>query len=75
MLMRMSCVTRTLAAIKRHKLSPDQIDSVILAAINVGLCLESNGDRQVAEGFNHDIVSNGRNFGYCADRRATCKTF
>jgi len=73
--MRMSCVTRTLAAIKRHKPSADQIDTVILAAINVGLCLESNGDRQVAEGFNHDIVINGRNFGNCADRATTCETF
>jgi hypothetical protein len=75
MLMGMSCVTRTLVAIRRHKPSPDQIDSVILAAINVGLCLESNGDRQVAEGFNHDIVTNGRGFGCCADRTTACETF
>ena len=59
----------------RYEPSPDQIDSVILAAINVGLCLESNGDRQVAEGFNHDVVTNGRNFGRCADRLPTCETF
>jgi len=71
MLMRMSCVTRTLAAIRRYKLPPEQIDDVILTAINVGLCLESNGDRQVAEGFNHDIVTNGRGFGRCADKVAT----
>jgi hypothetical protein len=75
MLTRMSCVTRTLTAIRRHKPSPDQIDSVILAAINVGLCIESNGDCQVAEGFNHDIVTNGRDFGCCADRVATCEIF
>jgi len=35
-------------------------DDVILAAINVGLCLESNGDSRVTEGINHDIVTNGR---------------
>jgi hypothetical protein len=52
---RVSCVTRTLDAIRRYKPAPDQIDIVILAAINVGLCLESNCDRLVAEGFNHDI--------------------
>jgi hypothetical protein len=55
-------VTRTLAAIRRYKPWPDQIDTVILAAINVGLCIDSNGDRQVAEGFNHDIAVNGRDF-------------
>jgi hypothetical protein len=60
---RVSCVTRTLDAIRRYKPAPDQIDIVILAAINVGLCLESNCDRLVAEGFNHDIVANGRDFG------------
>ena len=71
--MRMSCVTRTLNAIRRYEPTPDKIDAVILAAINVGLCLESNGDRQVAEGFNHDIVSNGRNFGRYARRPAIFK--
>jgi hypothetical protein len=70
----MTCAARTIAAIRRYKVPPEQIDHVILAAINVGLCLESDGDRQVAEGFNHDIVANGREFGRCAEKVATCKT-
>ena len=60
--MQMSCVTRALAAIRRHELQPEQIDHAILAAINIGLCLESNGDRHVAEGFNSDITINGRGY-------------
>ena len=45
-------VTRALQAIKRYNRHPDQIDSAILAAINITLCLASNGDGRVAEGFN-----------------------
>ena len=45
-------VTRALQAIKRYNRHPDQIDSAILAAINITLCLASNGDDRVAEGFN-----------------------
>ena len=36
---------------------PDQIDNAILAAINITLCLASNGDGRVAEGFNSDILT------------------
>jgi len=56
-------VTRALQAIKRHGTGPDQIDYAILAAINVTLCLLSDGNDQVAEGFNRDIALNGRSFG------------
>jgi hypothetical protein len=49
-------VTRALTAIRRHNARPEQIDHVILAAINVTLCLLSGGDNQVAEGFNHDLA-------------------
>jgi len=58
-----SSVTRALQAIKRYGAGPEQIDGAILAAINVTLCLASNGDDRVAEGFNHDIAANGRTFG------------
>lgn len=61
-MMQPSCVSRTLDAIKRYHLRPEQIDEAILAAINVGLCLESNGADHVAEGFNNDIMLNGRAF-------------
>jgi len=57
-----SSVARSLAAIKRYQLPPEQIDMAILAAINVSLCLESNASDQVAEGFNRDIAANGRLF-------------
>jgi hypothetical protein len=57
-----SSVTRSLEAIKRYEVQPEEIDDAILAAINVSLCLESEGDDHVAEGFNHDIVINGRAF-------------
>ena len=56
-------VARSLDTIKRYELAPEEIDDAILAAINVSLCLESDGDDMVAEGFNHDIVINGRSFG------------
>ncbi|MBP2228963.1 hypothetical protein [Azospirillum agricola] len=55
-------VTRALQAIKRHGVAPEQLDRAILAAINVTLCLASNGNDRVAEGFNHDIASNGSGF-------------
>ncbi len=58
-----SCVARTLRALKRYDVRPEQIDDLILQAINVSLCLESDGDELVAEGFNNDIVINGRAFG------------
>jgi hypothetical protein len=73
--MQPTCVTRTLTTIRRYNLPPEQIDQAILAAINVGLCLESNGDRHVAEGFNHDIAVNGRGFARGADSVARCATF
>lgn len=62
-LMATSCVSRSLATIKRYNIAPENIDEVILAAINTGLCLASDGDHHVAEGFNADIALNGRNFG------------
>jgi cell division protein ZapA (FtsZ GTPase activity inhibitor) len=55
-------VTRALQAIKRYSALPEQIDYAILSAINVTLCLASGGDDRVAEGFNQDIASSGRNF-------------
>lgn len=58
-----SCVARTLKALKHYDVRPEQIDDIILQAINVSLCLESDGDAHVAEGFNNDIVINGRAFG------------
>lgn len=55
-------VTRALQAIRRHQAGPDQIDRAILAAINVSLCLASDGDDRVANGFNDDIARNGTLF-------------
>jgi hypothetical protein len=55
-------VIRALQAIKRYGADPDQIDRVILAAINVTLCLMSGGDDRVAEGFNRDIALSGMHF-------------
>jgi hypothetical protein len=55
-------VSRGLQTIKRYSLSPDRIDDAILAAINASLCLVSNGDDHVADGFNDDVARNGRNF-------------
>jgi hypothetical protein len=59
-LMGRNSVTRSLEAIKRYAVAADRIDDVILAA---SLCLVSDGDDRVAEGFNDDIARNGRNFG------------
>lgn len=59
----LSSVARTLETIKHYDVQPEEIDDIILNAINVSLCLESDGDDHVAEGFNHDIVINGRDFG------------
>jgi tRNA A37 N6-isopentenylltransferase MiaA len=56
-------VSRSLQTIKRYSLTPERIDGAILAAINASLCLASDGDDHVAEGFNDDIARNGRNFG------------
>jgi hypothetical protein len=53
-------VARALSAIERYGAGPEQIDHAILAAINVTLCLFSDGSDRVAEGFNHDVASNGR---------------
>jgi hypothetical protein len=55
-------VTRALRALQRYNIAPDQIDRTILNAINATLCLASNGDDRVAEGFNHDIAVSGRTF-------------
>jgi cell division protein ZapA (FtsZ GTPase activity inhibitor) len=41
-------VTRALPAIKRYQPQPDQIDRVIIAAINVTLCLACDGNDRVA---------------------------
>ncbi len=57
-----SSVSRTLEALKRYDVQPEEIDELILKAINISLCLELGGDDCVAEGFNHDIVINGRGF-------------
>ncbi len=62
-----SSVNRSLQTIKRYSVTPERIDDAILAAINASLCLVSNGNDHVAEGFNDDIARNGRNFG----RRST----
>ncbi len=59
-------VSRSLQTIKRYSLTPERIDDAILAAINASLCLASDGNHQVAEGFNDDIARNGRNFGHSA---------
>jgi hypothetical protein len=59
----LSSVARTLDAIKHYDVQPEEIDELILSAINISLCLESDGDDHVAEGFNNDIVINGRGFG------------
>jgi hypothetical protein len=59
----LSSVARTLDAIRHYDVQPEEIDELILSAINISLCLESDGDDHVAEGFNNDIVINGRDFG------------
>ena len=59
----LSSVARTLETIKHYDVRPEEIDETIINAINVSLCLESDGDRKVAEGFNNDLVINGRLFG------------
>jgi hypothetical protein len=56
-------VSRSLQTIKRYSLTPERIDDAILAAINANLCLASDGNVHVAEGFNDDIARNGRDFG------------
>lgn len=61
-IMAVSPTRRCLDTIKRYQVEPEQIDDVILAAINASLCLVSNGDDHVAEGFNEDIAINGRDF-------------
>ena len=55
-------VRRALQTIRSHQVSDDRIDYAILAAINVTLCLMSNSDDRVAEGFNHDIAASGGRF-------------
>ena len=55
-------VTCALRTIRRYNLAPEQIDFAILCAINAALCIRSNGDDRVAEGFNRDIAMNGRRF-------------
>ncbi len=61
-MMRVSSVARSLETIKRYSIDADHIDEAILAAINASLCLVSDGDNRVAEGFNDDIARNGRRF-------------
>ena len=61
--MHLSAVSRALQAIERYRMPPTLIDQAILAAINVSLCLASAGDDRTAEGFNDDILRNGRGFG------------
>jgi len=53
-------VTRALETIRRYNVAPEQIDFAILCAINATLCIRSNGDDRVAEGFNSDIAANGQ---------------
>jgi hypothetical protein len=60
---------RAIDTIKRYAVEPEQIDDVILAAINASLCLVSDGNDAVADGFNDDIARNGRRF---PRRRALC---
>lgn len=63
-------VTRALGAIKRYKPGSEQIDRVILSAINVTLCLAAQGKDCVSDGFNRDIAVNGRGFRFaCAPAR------
>ena len=63
MIMNASSVSRSLETVKRYSVTPERIDDAIIAAINASLCLASNGDDHVADGFNDDIARNGRNFG------------
>jgi hypothetical protein len=53
-------VTRALRALQRYNIDPEQIDRTILNAINATLCLASDGNDRVAEGFNRDIAVSGR---------------
>ena len=55
-------VTCALETIRRYNVAPEQIDFTILCAINATLCIRSNGDDRVAEGFNSDIATNGNRF-------------
>jgi len=55
-------VFRALRAIKRYAAAPEQIDQAILSAINVTLCLASDGNDRVCEGFNRDVSVNGTGF-------------
>jgi hypothetical protein len=57
-------VTCALETIRRHNVAPEQIDFAILCAINATLCIRSNGDDRVAEGFNSDIAINGNRFSH-----------
>jgi cell division protein ZapA (FtsZ GTPase activity inhibitor) len=56
-------VSRALRAIDRYAPDPEQLDRVILAAINVTLCLAAGGADAVSEGFNRDVAANGAAFG------------
>jgi hypothetical protein len=53
-------VTCALKTIRRYNVEPEKIDFAILCAINATLCIRSNGDDRVAEGFNSDIAANGQ---------------
>jgi hypothetical protein len=55
-------VSRALRTIHRYNTPAEQIDFAILSAINATLCLRSDGNDRVAEGFNSDIATSGRDF-------------
>ena len=61
-----SCALRT---IHRYNTPAEQIDFAILSAINATLCLCSNGNDRVADGFNDDIATSGRDFRSAFDYR------
>jgi hypothetical protein len=57
-----SFVTRALQTIRRYNVAPEKIDFAILCAINATLCIRSNGDERVAEGFDSEIAANASRF-------------
>jgi hypothetical protein len=64
-------VTRALQTVTRYDTAPEKIDYAILAAINVTLLLDSDGNDKVAEGFNSDIALSGRGFRAALASRAS----
>ena len=55
-------VTCALRTVHRYNTLPEWIDFAILSAINATLCVRSGGNDRVAEGFNSDIATSGRDF-------------